>query len=74
MPAANRKKCERKKTGGGPPPPKYTPAEELALANNEGIQGVCALTLVLAAPNRDLSYRVCISEFVLNNWDASTYL
>ncbi|KAI9527296.1 hypothetical protein NQZ68_032167 [Dissostichus eleginoides] len=33
---ANRKKKDKRKTGGGPPPADFTPAEELALSNNEG--------------------------------------
>ena len=34
--AANKKKKDQRKTGGGPPPAEFTPAEELALSNNEG--------------------------------------
>ncbi|KAJ4919291.1 hypothetical protein JOQ06_021584 [Pogonophryne albipinna] len=34
--SANKKKKDQRRTGGGPPPAEFTPAEELALSNNEG--------------------------------------
>ncbi|KAJ4925639.1 hypothetical protein JOQ06_018364 [Pogonophryne albipinna] len=33
---AQQEKKDQRKTGGGPPPAECTPAEELALSNNEG--------------------------------------
>ncbi|KAJ4930931.1 hypothetical protein JOQ06_025232, partial [Pogonophryne albipinna] len=49
----NKKEKDQRKTGGGPPPAECTPAEELALSNNED-DGENVVLLPL--PNQQLSH------------------